>query len=116
MQKNQVDDLRLRSLAMPLIGKWVPFILILLAEKKRHFADLERQMTGVSRKVLTENLNNLLASGIIAKEGQSSNGFPVYYNLTELGKSSLFILENVKSWLKEHEAEIIQNRKKLEKK
>lgn len=116
MQNDKEDDLRLRNLAMPLLGKWVPFILILLAEKPRHFADLQRQMKGVSRKVLTENLNNLLSSGIIEKDGQSSNGFPVYYSLTALGKSSLFILENVKTWLKENEDEIMINRTKLDKK
>ena len=107
--QNKADDLRLRELAMPLLGKWVPFILILLAEKTRHFAELEREMKGVSRKVLNENLNNLLAYGIISKEGESSTGFPVYYSLTDLGKSSLFILENVKTWLKEHEYEITSN-------
>lgn len=107
--QNKADDLRLRELAMPLLGKWVPFILILLAEKTRHFAELEREMKGVSRKVLNENLNNLLDYGIISKEGESSTGFPVYYSLTDLGKSSLFILENVKTWLKEHEDEITSN-------
>ena len=111
--QNKADDLRLRDLAMPLLGKWVPFILILLAEKTRHFAELEREMKGISRKVLNENLNNLLAYGIISKEGESSTGFPVYYSLTELGKSSLSILENVKTWLKEYEDEILENQQKF---
>lgn len=110
--QNKTDDLRLRSLAMPLLGKWVPFILLLLADRPRHFADLEREMTGVSRKVLNENLNNLLASGIVSRDGEPSTGFPVYYSLTALGKSSLFILEKVKRWLKDNEEELLINRKK----
>ncbi|KAF1299635.1 PadR family transcriptional regulator [Enterococcus sp. JM4C] len=101
---------------MPLLGKWVPFILLLLAEKPRHFADLERQMTGVSRKVLTENLTNLVSYGIVHKEGESSTGFPVYYHLTELGQSSLFILDSIKNWLREHEEELLHNREKSDKK
>ncbi|MBC1490016.1 helix-turn-helix transcriptional regulator [Listeria sp. FSL L7-1485] len=105
------DDLRLRELALPLLGKWVPFILILLSERPYHFAELERKMTGVSRKVLNENLINLQASGIVQKNGETSNGFPVYYSLTELGKSSLFILDNIKSWLRDNE-ELIQNNRK----
>lgn len=113
--KNE-EDLRLRDLALPLLGKWVPFILILLAEKPLHFAELERQMSGISRKVLNENLTNLLSSGIISKAGETSNGFPVYYSLTTLGSSSLFILEDIKLWLKENESEINNNRKQFLKK
>lgn len=113
MQNEKSKELRLRELAIPLLGKWVPFILLLLAEKSRHFADLEREMQKVSRKVLSENLENLLASGIITREGETSTGFPVYYQLTELGESSLVILQNVKYWLKEHEEEILDNRSKF---
>ncbi|EFR95764.1 winged helix-turn-helix transcriptional regulator [Listeria ivanovii] len=109
--ENVSDDMRLRELALPLLGKWVPFILILLSERPYHFAELERTMTGVSRKVLNENLLNLQASGILHKSGESSTGFPVYYSLTELGESSLFILENIKSWLRENEELIRSNRK-----
>lgn len=114
MHNKKADDLRLRELALPLLGKWAPFILILLAEKPRHFADLEREMSGISRKVLTENLANLLSYGIIEKEGQTSNGFPVYYHLSDLGKSSLFILDTIKAWLRDNEAEIIENRRRWE--
>ncbi|MDO7798998.1 winged helix-turn-helix transcriptional regulator [Enterococcus avium] len=110
MHNDKADDLRLRKLAMPLLGKWVPFILILLSERPHHFADLERELTGISRKVLAENLSNLLSYGIIEKNGQTSNGFPVYYHLTQLGKSSLFILKEVKAWLKKNESEINKNR------
>lgn len=108
--QNKKDDLRLRELAIPLLGKWSPFILILLAERPHHFADLERKMETISRKVLTENLNNLLASGIIIKAGESSTGFPVFYSLSELGKSSLFILDTIKNWLKANEHQIMENR------
>ena len=67
-------------------------------------------MEGVSRKVLTETLKNLLISGLIDKDGQASTGFPVYYSLTELGHSYVELLQEVKAWLKKHETEIQQSR------
>ncbi len=108
---NQCEqDRRLRELALPFLGKWVPFILILLARQSHSFADLERAIDGISRKVLNENLVQLQMSGLISKSGQPSTGFPVSYQLTELGKSSLVVLESLKTWLKAHETEINFNR------
>ncbi|WP_314059697.1 helix-turn-helix domain-containing protein [uncultured Vagococcus sp.] len=107
---NQCEqDRRLRELALPLLGKWAPFILILLARQPHSFADLERAIEGISRKVLNENLVQLQMSGLVLKEGQPSTGFPVSYELTKLGISSLVVLESLKSWLIAHEKELIFN-------
>ena len=107
------EDLRLREVAFPLLGKWVPFILLTLSEGDKNFSDLDKELKGVSRKVLTENLTNLVASGIVNKEGKTSTGHPVYYSLTDLGKSILPILNEVKTWLKNNESELTHNKEKF---
>lgn len=113
--ENQCEnDRRLRELALPLLGKWAPFILILLARQPHSFAELERSIGGISRKVLNENLVHLQMSGLVLKEGQPSTGFPVSYQLSELGKSSLVVLEVLKSWLTEHEEEILLNQRSFD--
>ncbi|MFS7401094.1 winged helix-turn-helix transcriptional regulator [Carnobacterium maltaromaticum] len=109
-------DQRLRELAFPLVGKWIPFILLFLSRKSHNFAELERAIDGISRKVLNENLINLQKLGLVEKKGKSSTGFPVNYELTELGKSSLVVLESLKTWLKENESILIQNRENYDKK
>lgn len=109
------EEFKLRELALPLLGKWVPFILLLLDEKTRHFAELEREIGQISRKVLTENLINLQSSGLIHKTGLSSTGFPVSYRLTELGKSYIPILYQVKHWLRLHQDEINDNQQQFKK-
>ncbi|MBV7390841.1 MULTISPECIES: winged helix-turn-helix transcriptional regulator [Enterococcus] len=113
--QNLADEMLLRELALPLIGKWVPFILLSLAQRAHNFSELHRTMTGVSRKVLTENLNNLQASGLISKIGETATGFPVTYQLTPLGESSLVILRTVKIWLRQNQEAIISNREQFEK-
>lgn len=108
-------DQRLRELAFPLVGKWVPFILLFLSRKSHNFAELERSIEGISRKVLNENLINLQKLGLIEKTGLPSTGFPVNYELSVLGQSSLVVLDSLKTWLKENESVLIQNRENYNK-
>ena len=82
-----LDETRLRQLALPLLGKWSVFIILSLDQKEMYFAEIERQLGKVSRKVLTQNLNDLIQINILYKKGKSSTGFKTYYGLTDLGKS-----------------------------
>lgn len=43
----------LRKLALPLLGKWSIFILLTLEKEETYFAQLERTLGSISRKVLT---------------------------------------------------------------
>ncbi len=87
------------ELALPLLGKWTPFILIALENKNCTFAELERTIDGISRKVLAENLHALVNMGILIKKGRPSTGYPVDYSLSELGSSLLPIFYQLKNWL-----------------
>lgn len=100
------DETYLRQLAMPLLGKWSIFILLALSEKEMYFAELERRLGGVSRKVLTQNLNELIEINIIEKDGTSSTGYKVYYKLTDLGKSLLPLIYEIKKWIKKNERKL----------
>lgn len=115
-EKNLADELLLRQLALPLIGKWVPFILLLLEKRAYNFSQLQREIPDISRKVLNENLIQLQASGLVSKTGETATGFPVSYQLTELGVSSLSLLAHVKTWLRTHQAEILTNRQNYQEK
>lgn len=105
------QDRHLREVATPLLGKWVPFILIHLTRGTSSFAQLERAIEGISRKVLTENLNHLQESGLIVKEGEASTGFSVSYELTTLGRGYVSVLNEVKNWLLMNQEELMQGRR-----
>lgn len=91
----------LREIALPLLGKWVPFIVFHVAAGRGQigFLGLERSITGISRKVLAENLRTLEACHLIRKHGQSSTGHAVRYELTDLGQEYLALLYPIKQWL-----------------
>ncbi|WP_436868624.1 winged helix-turn-helix transcriptional regulator [Staphylococcus equorum] len=99
----------LREIVLPLLGKWSPFILMTLENENCTFAELERSIEGISRKVLAENLDALVKMGIINKKGKPSTGHPVDYSLSELGLSLLPIFYQLKLWIISNEEKIMDN-------
>lgn len=97
------NEIYLRKLAQPLLGNWAIFIILTLENETLHFAELERRLKTISRKVLAQNLRELESINIISREGKASTGSPVYYGLTDLGKDFLPLLYQIKKWIRDHE-------------
>ncbi|WP_313186985.1 winged helix-turn-helix transcriptional regulator [Lacrimispora sp.] len=70
-------------------GKWKPIILWQLGKGVMSLSQLEKDIKGISQKMLLEQLKELLDYGMIAK--RSFEGYPlkVEYYLTERGKKLL---------------------------
>ncbi len=83
-------------------GKWKLTIIYWLAEQPRHLAALRRQLDsvseGISQKVLTQHLRELIADGIVARKSTGATPAPVIYSLTEYGNCVLPLLETVRLW------------------
>jgi DNA-binding HxlR family transcriptional regulator len=79
-------------------GKWKLIIIYWLAVSPAHFAGLRRLIPGISAKVLTEQLRELTADGIVAREPGGGVPDPVIYSLTEYGASLLPIVEAARAW------------------
>jgi DNA-binding HxlR family transcriptional regulator len=105
------DDTKLRELAQPLLSKWSIFIILMLEKHgELHFAGLERNISGISRKVLTDHLKQLENSSIIYKKGISSTGHKTHYGLTSLGQSLIPLLLEIKDWLKNNKEQLKANK------
>lgn len=102
-KSNMENEICLRKLAQPLLGKWAVFIILTLENETLHFAELERRLKTISRKVLAQNLRELESINIISREGVASTGSPVYYGLTDLGKDFLPLLYQIKKWIRDHD-------------
>jgi DNA-binding HxlR family transcriptional regulator len=87
-------------------GKWKLTIIYWLAEQPRHFAALRRQLgevsEGVSQKVLSQQLHELIADGLVSRERTGDVPAPVVYSLSEYGATVLPLVENVRLWGKRH--------------
>lgn len=73
-----------------------------LAESPYHFSALRHFMPDISPKVLTEQLGELIADDIVAREETEPVPAPVMYSLTSYGLSILPLLEQVKIWGRDH--------------
>src|SRR6185503_17402223 len=92
---NAVSGCRLTAALAALGGKWKLIILYWLAESPKHFAALQRAMPGISQKVLTQQLRELVGDGIVKRQPRGSIPSPVEYSLTDYGQSVLPLVEDV---------------------
>ncbi|HEV3459299.1 MAG TPA: helix-turn-helix domain-containing protein [Thermoanaerobaculia bacterium] len=83
-------------------GKWKLIIIYWLGQESLHFAGLQRLMPSISHKVLTEQLRELVADGIVKRDPRGSVPAPVMYQLTEYGRSLLPLVESVRAWGRGH--------------
>jgi DNA-binding HxlR family transcriptional regulator len=99
---NPVTDCPLTAALAALGGKWKLIIVYWLAESPKHFAALRRLMPGISQKVLTQQLGELVSDGIAQRRPQGAIPAPVEYSLTDYGQSVLPLLEDVRVWGRAH--------------
>ena len=83
-------------------GKWKLIIVYWLAESPRHFAALRRAMPGISQKVLTQQLREMVSDGIVHRQPKGVIPAPVEYSLTDYGQSLLPLVEDMRLWGRAH--------------
>ena len=87
------------ELTMKLVGgKWKCLILYHLGGGARRTRDLLERLGGISPKVLTEQLRQLEADGLVAREVFAEVPTRVEYRLSEEGKTFLPALYTLCDW------------------
>jgi DNA-binding HxlR family transcriptional regulator len=99
---NPVSGCPLTAAFAAIGGKWKLIIIYWLAESPRHFAALRRLMPGISQKVLTQQLRELIADEIVERDPKGAVPAPVVYSLTEYGHSLMPLIESVRAWGRGH--------------
>jgi len=100
-RSNPVSDCPLTAALAAIGGKWKLIIIYWLNDGPKHFAGLRREMPGISQKVLTQQLRELQADGIVARK--ATERVPaVVYSLTDYGRSLPPLVENVRRWGRVH--------------
>lgn len=82
-----------------LSGKWKIRILhALIKESPKRFKELEREITGITPTMLTAQLRELEQDGIIGRKIYPTVPPQVEYALTEFGKTTLPMMQEIKIW------------------
>ncbi len=83
-------------------GKWKPLILWWLQQQTYRFAELRRQIPGITEKMLTQQLRELEADGIVHRQVYPAVPPKVEYSLTEYGRSLERALQEICEWGRMH--------------
>ncbi len=76
-----------------LIGsKWKLLIIRNLKERPWRFNELQRSLEGVSQKVLTDSLRQMIDDGLVERKDFKTNPPRVEYSLSKLGKDLLPVI------------------------
>lgn len=87
------------ELTLDLIGgKWKALILWHLGENTLRFSELKKTLPKITQKMLTQQLRELEASGLVNRFIYTQIPPKVEYSLTPAGKSLLPILETLCQW------------------
>jgi DNA-binding HxlR family transcriptional regulator len=97
-------------------GKWKLPVLIALSQGHNRFNDLRRTVTGISSKVLSNELKELELNGFLKRKIQA-DVWPVTttYELTEYTKSLKDVIYALINWGVEHRSQIAKIRLREEK-
>ena len=83
-------------------NKWTILIVYALTQGTKRYSELKQQITGVSPKMLIQNLRNLERCGVVARCVYPTVPPKVEYSLTPLGESLVEPLAILGEWAYNH--------------
>lgn len=83
-------------------GKWKPLILWSLSQETLRFSELKEQITGVTQKMLTQQLKELERDGLIKRKVYPVVPPKVEYSITSYGRTLQPILVGMAEWGHRH--------------
>jgi len=100
----KAEECSVRAALAVIGGKWKPVIARYLLLETRRFGELRKLMPDSTQKMLTQQLRELEADGIVARKVYHQVPPKVEYSLTPYGQTLRPILEALCHWGKKHAA------------
>jgi DNA-binding HxlR family transcriptional regulator len=85
-------------------GKWTSAILTCLEQGACRYGELRRRLPGLSDKMLTKRLHELLVTGLVSHCPNSGSGEHRAYGLSPIGRSLSPLITRLAAWGLEHAA------------
>ena len=83
-------------------GRWKVLALWRLLDGPKRFTELRRLMPGITQKMLTQQLRQLEAAGLVRREVYPQVPPKVEYSLTPTGDELRSLLSTLADWAKKH--------------
>lgn len=91
--------------------KWTVLVVILLESETKRFSHLQREIGGISQKMLTQTLRSLERDGLVTRKVYATVPPKVEYALTPLGHTLKDLLYAIKTWSETHINEVLTAQK-----
>ncbi|MFY7816362.1 MAG: winged helix-turn-helix transcriptional regulator [Chryseobacterium taeanense] len=79
-------------------GKWKAFLLFYINKGVKRPGQLQRMIPDADRRVLSQQLNELLTDGLLTRKIVKQKPLHVEYELTAMGESILPVLCTINNW------------------
>jgi DNA-binding HxlR family transcriptional regulator len=79
-------------------GKWKINIIFLLSNKTMRFGAIKNTLQGITQQMLSKQLKELERDKLIIRTVHNTVPLKVTYELTDLGKSSIPVLNSMYEW------------------
>jgi DNA-binding HxlR family transcriptional regulator len=86
--------------------KWTTLIIGLLGDEAKRFSQIQREIHGISHKMLTQTLRNLERDGLVTRTIYAEVPPRVEYRLTALGKTLFELITGIIRWSEAHIEEV----------
>lgn len=103
MKRLQHDECGFATALNAIGGKWKTSILWEVTLAPRRFGELRRLLPGVSEKVLTQQLREMEADGLIRREVSPGAVQKIEYSVTDIGRSLNEAVTVMSTWGKAQE-------------
>jgi DNA-binding HxlR family transcriptional regulator len=90
--------------------KWTALVIQILTGGTMRYAALQREIGGISQKMLTQTLRSLERDGLVRRTVHPVVPPKVEYSLTKLGRTLIEPLQGLCRWSEKHLAELQANR------
>lgn len=79
-------------------NKWKIYIIQQLQERPFGFNELRRAIPGISQKVLSSNLKEMKAAGLVSREVIPETPVRTEHSLSELGQTLMPVIDSMVEW------------------
>lgn len=105
------DHCGIRDVLDRIGDRWTVLTVVELAKGPRRFRRLQRDIPGISQRMLTVTTKNLCRDGMATRTVHPTSPPQVEYALTDIGLSLAKAIEALADWSREHHAAILQARR-----
>jgi DNA-binding HxlR family transcriptional regulator len=100
------EDCEVRQILDRIADKWSLLVIALLECRKLRFSELQREIDGISQRMLTVTLRQLERDGLVSRTVHPVVPPRVEYELTPLGSTLHDTIRSLVTWTEEHQTEI----------